>query len=159
MLELRLKADRKRIGAMRAAITRECRRANTGAAHGEAVAQLAAELVTGDGEAGSGRRVLVVVTVQSDVTILMVRETGVVTRALGPERERLLASLTTCWSTISGCDDRTIWAEVARSPESDEPAAAAVAAIAPSRPERVRVGSRRSRSVFARPGVRLPCAP
>lgn len=144
---------------MRAAITRECCRAKAGAAHGEAVAQLAAELVRGDGDVSWGRRVLVVVTVHSDVTILMVREVGVAHRALGPEREQLLAGLTTSWSTISGCDDRTIWAEVARSPEPDQPAALTVASTAPTRPERTPAGSRRSRSVFARPGVRLPCAP
>jgi hypothetical protein len=109
MLELRLTADAKRIASMRAAIGRECRLSNVGAEHAEMVALLAEQLLT-----GRRSEVLVVVTVQSDATLLMVRDTRPDNAQLGARRQDLLNGCTTRWSTMSGSDGRTIWAEISR---------------------------------------------
>jgi hypothetical protein len=61
--------------------------------------------------------VLVIVTVQSDATMLMVRETKRGQADLGDRRRRLLEDGTTRWSTMSGRDGRTIWAEIPRTAE------------------------------------------
>jgi hypothetical protein len=123
MLELRLPADTKRIAAMVAAIRSECLRAQTTLAHADAVALVAAGLVGGDGDATPGGRsrrrerapeVLVIVTVQSDATLLMVRETRPASGELGEGRRRLLDAQTLRWSTVSGRDGRTVWTEIAR---------------------------------------------
>jgi hypothetical protein len=108
MLEFRLRADAKRIALMGDAIRRECRRAGAGDEHATTVAHLAEELVRGAAD------VLVVLTVQSDATLLMVRDTRPQKPELGEARHRLLESGTTRWSTISGRDGRTIWADIAR---------------------------------------------
>jgi hypothetical protein len=126
MLELRLNADAKRIAAMRAAIAQECRRFNLDDEHAALVATVIEQLIVGEG-AGSGKRsrrseVFVVVTVQSDGTMLMVRDRGLLAADLDEHRQRLLDEHTVCWSTISGADGRTIWAEIPRTaPAASEP--------------------------------------
>ena len=54
------------------------------------------------------------VTVQSDATMLMVRDAQPGTAELGDRRNHVLEQYTTRWSTISGRDGRTIWAEIDR---------------------------------------------
>jgi len=110
MLELRLATDPKRITAMRASVARECRRATSDTTHADAVAFLAAELLS----ERSRTEALVVVTTHSDVTTLMVRMSGADRGALDARRRTLLESLTTRWSTMSGRDGRTILAEIPR---------------------------------------------
>ena len=121
MIELRLTADVKRIASMRDAIRRECERAQTGVEHAEMVAFVAEHLVGGYGRERkrAGRRsseVLMIVTVQSDATMLMVRDPRPPQAELGESRQRMLTEHTTRWSTMSGRDGRTVWAEIARKP-------------------------------------------
>jgi hypothetical protein len=158
MLELRLTADAKRVTAMRKAISRECRRSNVGPEHAETVAFVAEQLVgEDDGARRRGRRaerpseVLVIVTVQSDATMLMVRVARPAHTELGDRRERVLQSHTSRWSTMSGRDGRTIWAEITRTAAGEsarEPGASGRSVAAPepvthavrkSRPGRLRV--------------------
>ena len=128
MLELRLNADAKGIAAMRAAIAQECRRSNADDEHGALVATVVERLILGESP-GSGKRsrrsdVFVVVTVQSDATMLMVRDRGLLAADLDDHRQRLLDEHSVCWSTISGADGRTIWAEISRTaPAASEPEA------------------------------------
>ncbi|MDQ1434566.1 MAG: hypothetical protein QOF59_1382, partial [Actinomycetota bacterium] len=137
MLELRLNADAKRIAAMRAAIAQECRRSNLDDEHAALVATVIEQLIVGEG-AGSGKRsrrseVFVVVTVQSDGTMLMVRDRGLLAADLDEHRQRLLDEHTVCWSTISGADGRTIWAEIPRTaPAASAPEADPVPVSAPA---------------------------
>jgi hypothetical protein len=137
MLELRLNADAKRIAAMRAAVAQECRRSKADDAHAAVVANVVEQLIAGGG-AGRGKRgrrseVFVVVTVQSDATMLMVRYHGPFHADLDERRHRLLNEHTASWSTISGAEGRTIWAEIARStPVPAEPEPAPVAADVPA---------------------------
>ena len=119
MIELRLTADVKRIASMRDAIRRECARAQTGVEHAEMVAFVAEHLVGGYGRERkrTGRRsseVMMIVTVQSDATMLMVRDPRPAQAELGEARQRMLKDHTTRWSTMSGRDGRTVWAEIAR---------------------------------------------
>jgi hypothetical protein len=144
MLELRLTADAKRVTAMRKAISRECRRANVGPEHVETVAFVAEQLVGGDdAPRRRGRRaerpsaVLVIVTVQSDATMLMVRVARPAHSELGDRRERLLQSHASRWSTMSGRDGRTIWAEITRSTVGES--VPATQAVRKSRPGQLRV--------------------
>jgi hypothetical protein len=131
MIELRLTADVKRIAAMRDSIRRECERAQTGVEHAEMVAFVAEHLVAGFGpeRKRSGRRspeVMMIVTVQSDATMLMVRDPRSAHAELGDARQHMLEQHTSRWSTISGRDGRTVWAEIARAARSNpEPIAAA----------------------------------
>src|SRR4051812_44702000 len=107
MLELRLNADAKRIAAMRAAVAQECRRSKADDAHGVVVASVVEQLIAGDGARRKhGRRseVFVVVTVQSDATMLMVRDHGPFQADLDERRHRLLDEHTASWSTISGAE-------------------------------------------------------
>jgi hypothetical protein len=134
MLELRVTADVKRIASMRDAIRRECERAQTGVEHAEMVAYVAERLVGSPGRTRVGRRppeMLIIVTVQSDATMLMVREPRPAQSELGAERQCMLAHHTTRWSTMSGRDGRTIWAEIAR---TAGPVPETVAAAAPEPP-------------------------
>ena len=134
MLELRLRADAKRIASMRSAISRECRRASVDPEHAYKVALVAEQLVLpGDADSGRARRgrapdVLVLVTVQSAETMLMVREMRGERGELGARRQRILEEHTSRWSTVSAGDGRTIWAEIARpavrKPAPAEPVAA-----------------------------------
>ena len=94
---------------MRAAISRECRRSNAGAEHAETVTLLAEQLLT-----DRRSEVLVIVTVQSDATMLMVRDTRPDNAQLGARRHELLDGNASCWSTMSGTEGRTIWAEISR---------------------------------------------
>ena len=55
-----------------------------------------------------------IVTVQSDATMLMVRDPRRRTPSSATPRQRMLQEHTTRWSTMSGRDGRTIWAEIAR---------------------------------------------
>ena len=129
MLELRLTADAKRIASMRDAIGRECRRVHAGTEHAETVALITEQLVNGDdgggtrtrarargrGRSGAGSgEVFVLVTVQSDATMLMVRDPRPECPELGDRRRELLEEYTSRWSTMSGRDGRTIWAEISR---------------------------------------------
>jgi len=135
MLELRLTADVKRIASMRDSIRRECERAQTGVEHAEMVAFVAEHLVAGYGPKRRrfGRRspeVMMIVTVQSDATMIMVRDPRPAHVELGEARQRMLQQHTTRWSTISGRDGRTVWAEIARTARSiPEPVAAAAAMV------------------------------
>jgi hypothetical protein len=137
MLELRLNADAKRIAAMRAAIAQECRRSNADDEHGALVATVVERLILGESP-GSGKRsrrseVFVVVTVQSDATMLMVRDRGLLAADLDDHRQRLLDEHSVCWSTISGADGRTIWAEIPRTaPVASAPEADPVPVSAPA---------------------------
>lgn len=120
MLELRVTADVKRIASMRDAIRRECARLQTGVAHAEMVAFVAEHLVgtrVGTRSARRSSEVLMIVTVQSDATMLMVREPRPAQSDLGEARQRVLQQHTTRWSTMSGRDGRTTWAEIARTAE------------------------------------------
>src|SRR4051794_3227331 len=108
MLELYLTADPKRLASMRDAVARECGRARLAPEHAAVVALVTEQLV------GSRRssEVFVLVTVQSDATMLMVRDPRPQHAELGADRHRLLERYTSRWSTISGRDGRTIWAEI-----------------------------------------------
>jgi hypothetical protein len=133
MIELRLTADVKRIAAMRDAIRRECARVETSVEHAEMVAFVAEPLVGGFGPSRkrTGRRlseVLMIVTVQSDATMLMVRDPRPTHAELGESRQRMLQQHTTRWSTMSGRDGRTVWAEIAR-PAGPTPEPVAVAPV------------------------------
>jgi hypothetical protein len=143
MLELRLTADVKRVTAMRKAIS-QCRRANVGPEHAEMVAFVAEQLVDGDdGPRRRGRRaerpsvVLVIVTVQSDAIMLMVRVARPAHTELGDRRERVLQSHASRRSTMSGRDGRTIWAEITRSTVGES--VPVTQAVRNSRPGRLRV--------------------
>jgi hypothetical protein len=127
MLELRLTADPKRIASMRELVRRECDRSKAGADHADDVALVIEQLVDAD-EAQSGRRgfrarrrgdVFVVVTVQSDETWLMLRDTREEHGGLGERRRLVLEGHTSSWSTIVGPDGRTVWAEVPRAPRPE----------------------------------------
>jgi hypothetical protein len=156
MLELRLTADAKRIASMRDAIRRECARAKVGPEHVETIVFVAEQLALGDrdGDDGRGKRrrerrseLFVILTVQSDATMLMVRDAKPHLRELGPNRLQLLHDYTSSWSTMSGRDGRTIWAEIPRG----KVLAPAAPAVAPREVEEVDV-----RSPALRP---VPCAP
>jgi hypothetical protein len=104
---------------MREAIARECRRARADDDHVERVCALASDLIptAASNERLFARRdgpVLVVVTAQSDATMLLVRDSRVARDDLGARRHAALHELTSRWSTMSGVDGRTIWAEVPR---------------------------------------------
>src|SRR5262245_58984604 len=120
MLELRVVVGARQLACMREAIVRECRRADADDEHTERVCTLAAELITPDAPAAArrfarrDRAVLVVVTVQSDSTMLLVRDPRAPRDELGERRQSALHHLTARWSTMSGVDGRTIWAEVPR---------------------------------------------
>ncbi len=154
MLELRLTADVKRIAAMREALARECERSQVGPQHAAEVTLVVEQLV-GPPEARGAMRsrlrtrasgdVFLVVTVQSDATMLMVRDTRPENGGLGEHRQRLLEEHTSSWSTMSGRDGRTVWAEIARP----------VAAPAPRREE---TRPARPSEVAADPGRRQPIA-
>jgi hypothetical protein len=127
MLELRLTPDAKRISSMRELVLRECDRSKAGAEHAAEVALVIEQLVDA-GEEQPGRRglrarrrgdVFVVVTVQSDETMLMVRDTRDERGGLGERRQRLLEEHTSSWSTMVGPDGRTVWAEVPRAPRPE----------------------------------------
>jgi hypothetical protein len=128
MLELRLLPDAKRIAALSASIAQECSRSKVDPDHTELVASITEQLILGAAPppAKRGRRaeVFVVVTVQSDSTMLMVRDTKPRSAELDEFRQELLDEHTASWSTISGTDGRTIWAEISRVPASKEPAPA-----------------------------------
>ena len=136
MLELRLRADAKRIASMRDAISRECRRASVDPEHAYKVALVAEQLVLPNDDNGARARrgrapeVLVLVTVQSGETMLMVRELRGERGELGARRQRVLEEHTSRWSTVSAADGRTIWAELARSAARKPAPAAPVAAPA-----------------------------
>jgi hypothetical protein len=126
MLELRVIPDALRIASMREEIRCESERAHAGARHAAMVAYVAEQLVWGDlGPSRPRRRfgrsaaVLVVVNVQSDATMLIVREPNAETADLGDLRLRLLEECTTRWSTMVGRDGRTVWAEIARPADPD----------------------------------------
>lgn len=123
MLELRVVIGTRQLASLRAAIVDECRRAGADEDHTERVCALAAQLIAGEGIAPPPRRlarrdgaVLVVVTVQSDATMLLVRDPRAARDELGDHRLRALQESACRWSTMSGADGRTIWAEVAREP-------------------------------------------
>ena len=147
MLELRLTADAKRMAALRSAIADECRRCKADPEHAVTLALVAERLIVNDAEAGTRARrsdVFVIVTVQSDTTMMMVRVAKPVRRDLDCERLRLLDTHTVRWSTISSIDGRTVWAEIPRAartpPAPVPPASAPVAtlpAVSPVRPVRV----------------------
>lgn len=152
MLELRLTTDAKRVTAMRKAIGRECRRSNARAEHAETVAFVAEQLVgEDDGARRRGRRaerpseVLVIVTVQSDATMLMVRVARPAQPELGDRRERVLQSHTSRWSTMSGRDGRTIWAEIARTAAAGSARAPRASGRSVAAPEPVTHAVRKSR--------------
>ena len=131
MLELRVAADTKRITALRDAIGRECSRAGAQAEHADLVTHVAEQLVAGPPGARSRRadqrrEILVVVTVQSDATMLMVRDPRGGDAGLGTHRRAVLDEHASGWSTMAGREGRTIWAEVRRaSRPSPAPTAAA----------------------------------
>ncbi len=128
MLELRLSADVKRVAAMRDAIERECERTRAGGEHAGRVILVVEQLVGAPEARGRrGRRlrtlgdVFVIVTVQSDETMLIVRDTRPETDGLGERRRRVLEEHTSNWSTMSGRDGRTVWAEISRAPAVPAP--------------------------------------
>jgi hypothetical protein len=121
MLELRLVADPKRMAAMRDVIGRECERTKAGTDHAAEIALVIEQLVDADDPLpgrralrSRGAEVFVIVTVQSDATMLMVRDTRRERNGLGDRRQRVLREHTTGWSTMAGPDGRTVWAEIAR---------------------------------------------
>jgi hypothetical protein len=131
MLELRLTADEKKIAAMHLAVERECERSKTGPDHVARVALIVEQLVGVPEPRGRGRGrsrrartpgdVFVIVTVQSDATMLIVRDTRPEHGGLGERRQQVLEDHTSSWSTMSGPDGRTVWAEIPRTvavPES-----------------------------------------
>src|SRR5689334_12835815 len=97
MIELRLTADAKRIASMRDAIRRECARSNIDPEHAETIVFVAEQLALGDRDDGRRERrrdrrseLFVILTLQSDEALLMVREAQPRPRELGPQRVRLL---------------------------------------------------------------------
>jgi hypothetical protein len=135
MLELRLNADAKRLAAMHASVAQECRRSKVDDEHAALVGTVVERLIVGEpvdsGKRGRRSEVFVVVTVQSDATMLMVRDRGLPDADLDDYRRRLLDGHTVCWSTISGADGRTIWAEISRTtPVASEP----IPAVEPAPP-------------------------
>jgi hypothetical protein len=140
MLELRLLPDAKRIVALRASIAQECSRSKVDADHTELVASITEQLILGAAApaAKRGRRaeVFVVVTVQSDSTMLMVRDTKPLSAELDEFRQALLDERTASWSTISGTEGRTIWAEIPRARTAETAPAPPVAAKPTPAPER-----------------------
>jgi hypothetical protein len=118
MLELRVVVGARKIASMRDAIARECRRVDAADDHVERVCTVAVELITDDVSArGLARRensVLVVVTVHSDSTMLLVRDPAATRGRLGDRRYAVLQESTARWSTMSGSEGRTIWAEIPR---------------------------------------------
>src|SRR5690349_13054821 len=123
MLELRVVVGTRQLASMGAAIAGECRRAGADDDHTESVCSLATQLVAKEGVALPARRfarrdgaVLVVVTVQSDATMLLVRDPRAARDELGDRRLAALQESACRWSTMSGADGRTIWAEVPREP-------------------------------------------
>ncbi|MEA2147066.1 MAG: hypothetical protein QOG59_2653, partial [Solirubrobacteraceae bacterium] len=129
MLELRLTADEKKIAAMHLAIERECERSKTGPDHVARVALIVEQLVGVPEPRGRGRSrrartpgdVFVIVTVQSDATMLIVRDTRPEHGGLGQRRQQVLEDHTSSWSTMSGPDGRTVWAEIARAVAAPQP--------------------------------------
>jgi hypothetical protein len=121
MLELRVVVGARQLACMREAIARECRRVRADDEHVERVCELARELITNDDASPSARSflrrdgpVLVLVTVQSDATMLLVRDPRAARDELGDRRHNVLEASTSRWSTMSGVDGRTIWAEIPR---------------------------------------------
>jgi hypothetical protein len=131
MLELRLTADEKKIAAMHLAVERECERSKTGPDHVARVALIVEQLVGVPEPRGRGRGrsrrartpgdVFVIVTVQSDATMLIVRDTRPEHGGLGERRQQVLEDHTSSWSTMSGPDGRTVWAEIARTVAAAQP--------------------------------------
>lgn len=118
MLELRVVVGARQVASLRDAIARECRRAEATDEHVERVCTIAVELITDEVSAprfGRGdKSVLVVVTVHSDSTMLLVRDAAATRGELGERRYALLQQSAARWSTMSGIDGRTIWAEIPR---------------------------------------------
>jgi len=120
MLELRVVVGAKQLARLREEIAAECRRVGALDDHVERVCALAGELICSDPPGTPsrfGRRngaVLVIVTVQSDSTMLLIRDPRAARDVLGDRRRAALDGLTSRWSTMSGSDGRTIWAEVPR---------------------------------------------
>jgi hypothetical protein len=137
MLELRLLPDAKRIVALRASIAQECSRSKVDPDHARLVASITEQLILGaappSGKRGRRAEVFVVVTVQSDSTMLMVRDTKPLSAELDEFRQQLLDEHTASWSTISGADGRTIWAEISRVRAPKESAGAPAVATEPVR--------------------------
>jgi hypothetical protein len=120
MLELRVVVGARQIAGMRDAIARECRLARADDDHVERVCALASDLIVNapiaDPRSLSRRNhhVLVLVTAQSDATMLLVRDPRAARDQLGDHRHTALATSAARWSTMSGVDGRTIWAEIPR---------------------------------------------
>jgi hypothetical protein len=121
MLELRVVVGARQLACMRDAIARECRRVRADDDHVERVCDLACALIAGDEPFAAARRlvtrdgrVLVLVTVQSDATMLLVRDPRGSRDELGDRRHNALEASTSRWSTMSGVDGRTTWAEIPR---------------------------------------------
>jgi hypothetical protein len=142
MLEFRLRADAKRIAALGGAIRRECGRAGAGSEHADTVALVAEHLVAAEGDVrpsvrrgGQASEVLVIVTVQSDATMLMVRDARPEHAELGERRQTVLQAYSERWSTISGRDGRTVWAEIARVSVVERVREQIIAVPSPAAPE------------------------
>jgi hypothetical protein len=121
MLELRVVVGARQLACMRESIARECRRARADEDHVARVCALASDLITTHSPVEPARRfaprdgpVLVVVTAQSDATMLLVRDPRAPRDDLGELRHAALHDATSRWSTMSGVDGRTIWAEIPR---------------------------------------------
>ena len=121
MLELRVVVGARQLACMREAIARECRRVRADDDHVERVCELACELITKNEALTTARSfvrrdspVLVLVTVQSDATMLLVRDPRAGRDELGESRHNALDTSASRWSTMSGADGRTIWAEIPR---------------------------------------------
>jgi hypothetical protein len=121
MLELRVVVGARQLACMREAIARECRRVRADDDHVERVCALACELITKDEALATARsfvrrdsQVLVLVTVHSDATMLLVRDSRAARDGLGDRRHNALEASTSRWSTMSGVDGRTTWAEIPR---------------------------------------------
>src|SRR5262249_20426916 len=120
MLELRVVVGARQLACMREAIARECRLARADDDHVERVCALTSDLIVNAPVAPPrpfGRRdphVLVLVTAQSDATMLLVRDARSARDELGDRRHTALETSATRWSTMSGIDGRTIWAEIPR---------------------------------------------
>jgi hypothetical protein len=159
MIELHVTADVKRIASMRDAIRRECERAHTAVEHAEMVAFVAEHLVGGYGlvrkrAARRASEMLMIVTVQSDATMLMVRDPRPAHAELGESRQRMLQQHTTRWSTMSGRDGRTVWAEIARETgPTPEPVAAMPVAATPN--ERAAVSEPADSASWSHRAIRL----
>jgi hypothetical protein len=121
MLELRVVVGARQLACMREAIARECRCARADDDHVERVCALTCELIAKDAPIAAARSfvrrdgpVLVLVTVHSDSTMLLVRDPRSAREELGARRHNALEASTSRWSTMSGVDGRTIWAEIPR---------------------------------------------